>query len=106
MSVFDFSKSPDINEGVKYFLSVQNGILLDVRSKQEYVSGHIPGSRNVPLHRLDDIADEAEDLNTPLFVYCHSGVRSRRAVEELRDMGYLHAYNLGGIAEYHGFLDC
>lgn len=106
MRAFDFSKSPDINEGVKYFQGVQNGILLDVRSKQEYASGHIPGSRNVPLHRLDDIADEAEDFNTPLFVYCHSGVRSRQAVEELRDMGYLHAYNLGGIVGYRGLLDC
>lgn len=42
------------------------------------------------------------DKNAPLFVYCHSGARSRQAVGELQRMGYLHVKNIGGISAYTG----
>ena len=40
--------------------------------------------------------------DTPLFVYCHSGARSRQAVDALRRMGYLQVKNIGGISAYTG----
>ncbi len=52
MSIFDFFTGSDINEGVKQFREHKNAVLLDVRSKEEYAAGHIPGSINIPLFWL------------------------------------------------------
>ena len=98
--MFGFFKRADINEGLRRYAATQNAVLLDVRSPQEYQDGHIPESLNVPLHMLEDVISVAED--TPLFVYCHSGARSRQAAEQLRDMGYWNVHNIGGIAAYEG----
>lgn len=40
--------------------------------------------------------------DTPLFVYCYSGGRSRQAADILKGMGYTNVKNLGGIASYTG----
>ena len=77
-------------------------VLLDVRSRQEFQKGHIPGSRNVPLSSLGEAAGLAEDKETPLFVYCYSGARSGQAVHVLRRMGYANVKNIGGIAAWTG----
>ena len=52
MSILNYIKGADINEGVKQFRVNNNAVLLDVRSKEEYAAGHIPGSINIPLDRL------------------------------------------------------
>ena len=52
MSIFDFFKQPDINNGLKEYAEKENAVLLDVRTPQEYREGHIPGSKNVPLQTL------------------------------------------------------
>ena len=49
-----------------------------------------------------DQVKEVADLDTPLFVYCHSGARSREAVSMLERMGYSKAKNIGGITAYKG----
>ena len=102
MGLFDFLHGPDINQGVEEYGGLEGAVLLDVRTPQEYREGHIPDSRNVPLQELHRVASVAAEKDTPLFVYCHSGARSRQAVGELRRMGYLHVRNIGGIAAYTG----
>ena len=102
MSIFDFFKQPDINKGLKEYAEIENAILLDVRTPQEYREGHIPGSKNVPLQQLDKIRSVADDQNVPLFVYCHSGGRSRQAASMLQHMGYANVQNIGGITAYSG----
>lgn len=102
MGLFDFLSGPRIDQGVSEFRETPGAVLLDVRTPQEYREGHIPGSRNVPLQELHRVASVAAEKDTPLFVYCHSGARSRQAVGELRRMGYLHVRNIGGIAAYTG----
>ena len=52
MGLFDFFKGPDINQGVKEYRESKGGILLDVRTPQEYKVGHIAGSRNIPLQNI------------------------------------------------------
>jgi hydroxyacylglutathione hydrolase len=47
--------------------------VLDVRRDGEHVEGHVPGARNVPLHRL---ADTEVDRSRPLAVLCQGGYRS------------------------------
>jgi len=102
MGFFDFLKQPDINQGVKEFKQREDAILLDVRTPQEYREGHIPGSTNVPLQQLDKISAVTENKDVPMFVYCHSGARSRQATAMLQHMGYSNANNIGGIAAYQG----
>ena len=102
MGFFDFFKQPDINQGVKEYTATPGAILLDVRTTQEYGAGHIPGSKNIPLQAIDKVASVAENKDTVLYVYCHSGARSRQAVSLLKHMGYTNVHNIGGIAAYSG----
>ena len=102
MGFFDFLKQPDINRGIQEFMNMEGAVLLDVRTPQEYQEGHIPGSKNVPLQTIDKISSVADNKNIPLFVYCHSGGRSRQAAAALGQMGYTNVRNIGGIAAYQG----
>ena len=102
MSIFDFLKQPDINKGIEEYRSNTGAILLDVRTPQEYREGHIPGSQNVPLQQLDNVDEVAENKATALYVYCHSGARSRQAANLLQHMGYTNVHNIGGISAYSG----
>ena len=102
MGIFDFFKQPDINQGVQEYKNTAGAVLLDVRTPQEYREGHIPGSQNVPLQQLDKVEEVTENKDTVLYVYCHSGARSRQAVSLLKHMGYTNVHNIGGIAAYSG----
>ena len=102
MSIFDFFKQPDINKGLKEYAEKENAVLLDVRTPQEYREGHIPGSKNVPLQTIDKVTSIAENKDTALYVYCHSGARSRQATAMLQHIGYTNVQNIGGIAAYQG----
>ena len=102
MGFFDLFRQPDINQGVKEYRAVPQAILLDVRTPEEYGGGHVPGSRNLPLQQIEKITAIAEKKETPLFVYCQSGARSRQAVSLLQRMGYENVNNIGGMAAYRG----
>jgi rhodanese-related sulfurtransferase len=69
--------------------------IVDVREPMEFVGGHIPGSRNIPLARLV----EAPLPDGPLVVVCQSGARSERGVATLAQRGL----NVG-IADLEGGL--
>lgn len=96
-----FEKRPDLNEGVRMWKETPGSVLLDVRTREEFIDGHVPGSVNLPLERLMEIDIPKE---TPIFVYCHSGSRSGQAAMWLNRQGY-QATNVGGIIEYHGALE-
>jgi len=92
----------DINAGVAACERTPNAVLLDVRERDEYRSGHIPGAVNVPLSEIGGIGISKD---RPLFVYCLRGARSRRAVSALKQMGYADARSIGGIAAYRGRIE-
>ena len=102
MGFFDFLRQPDINKGVMEYRNTNGAVLLDVRTPQEYREGHIPGSKNVPLQTIDKVDAVVENKDTALYVYCHSGARSRQAVSYLQHMGYTNVNNIGGITAYSG----
>lgn len=102
MKLFDFLKQPDINAGVEQYKTISGAVLLDVRTPDEYREGHIPGSRNLPLQTIDKAAEMVDNKDTPLFVHCLSGGRSRQATAILKQMGFTNVTNIGGIADYHG----
>ena len=102
MGIFGLFRQPNIDQGVVDYHNTPGAVLLDVRTPQEYREGHIPGSKNVPLQRLDQVKAVAGNKETTLFVYCYSGSRSRQAVSMLQRMGYTQVQNIGGIAAYSG----
>ena len=97
MSIFNIFASKDINEGIRNFRESKNAILLDVRTREEYASGHIEGSRNLPLDEIDSVDSVVKDKNTPLYVHCLSGGRSARAAAYLKGKGYREVHDIGGI---------
>ena len=106
MGIFDFFKGSDINREVEAYREEADAVLLDVRTPQEFWAGHIPGSRNIPLHSIEQVLALTHSKHVPLFVYCYSGARSRKAVQELQHLGYTDVRNLGGIDAYQGRVAC
>lgn len=100
--MFGFLKREDINKGIDEFKATAGAVLLDVRTKDEYRSGHVPGSKNIDVGEIERAASLVSDKATPLFVHCLSGARSGRAVSVLKSMGYISVKNIGGINAYRG----
>lgn len=105
MGMFDFWKRADINAGVEQYQSQSGGVLLDVRTREEYAQGHIPGSCHLDVQQIQQAPILWPDKSVPLFVYCRSGARSGQAVFQLKKMGYGNAVNIGGILDYRGALE-
>ena len=101
MSLLDFLNPPSLDEGLERAKNTPGALLVDVRTREEYAAGHVPGSRNIPLDRIGSVELEQ---GRPLFLYCRSGSRSSQACAVLRRRGYT-ATNLGGIMGYRGGLE-
>lgn len=77
------------------FISASH-LLIDVRTPEEFASGHIQGAVNIPVDDLTGRLSEVPN-NQPGVVYCRSGNRSARASQILAQSGYTSIYDLGGI---------
>lgn len=71
-----------------------NALLLDVRTREEYDWGHIPGAAHIPVDDLRDRLDQLPKDKT-LYIHCQSGLRSYLACRTLSQLGY-DCYNLAG----------
>ncbi|MFA6152290.1 MAG: rhodanese-like domain-containing protein [Chitinophagaceae bacterium] len=71
-------------------------IILDVRSKAEYASGHIKGSINISVDQLSKNLAQLKDKNKTIITCCASGMRSASAKSLLKSNGYNNVYNGGG----------
>lgn len=90
-------------EAKKMMAELDNYIILDVRTMDEYASGHIPGAICIPNEQIfDQQPKELPDLNQHIFVYCRSGNRSRQAASKLANMGYQNIVDFGGIGSWSG----
>lgn len=91
-----------IAEGVEKCRKNPKFHLLDVRTKEEYEDGHISGSKNLPLQEIGRIMEYYPDKHSPLYIYCRSGARSKRACQFLVKNGYDQIFDLGGMIHYQG----
>ena len=105
MKLFAFLEKSDINRDVSQCRETEGALLLDVRGADEFAEGHIPGSVNIPLQLLPTKKGLPEDLDTPIFVYCRSGGRSRRAAAFLEKLDYSNVKNIGGIMDWTGEIE-
>ena len=79
--------------------SKQKGfVLVDVRSRDEHMSGFIPGTDfNIDFREMQGRHQELKaKLDQHIVVYCQSGHRSNIAAETLMGLGYQHVYNVEG----------
>lgn len=74
-------------------------VLLDVRTAQEYIGGHIKGAR---LFSLDRIHTYEGKKDKSIYLICHSGARSKRAAKILKAKGYDAISVKGGMLAWHG----
>ena len=73
----------------------RDAVILDVRSKAEYDSGAIPGSKHIPLQQVASKVATIKKWNKPVITCCASGVRSGSAAAILKSNG-VEAMN-GGV---------
>ena len=77
--------------------SKQPPLLLDVRTPEEYASGHVPGALNIPIDELPArIGEISAQREQPVVVYCERGPRAARAEGELVAAGFTSVRPLAG----------
>lgn len=88
------------DEVYKMLSSNKDYFILDVRSKEEFDSGHIEGAYLLPVSELENrLAELPQDK--PIIVYCRSGSRSTSAANILLEKGFKEIFNMtGGITEW------
>lgn len=77
-------------------------LVLDVRTPDEFKSGHLTMALNMPVHEIDDYVDSIaqitdNDKAKPIVVYCESGDRAQTAKKRLDGLGYTNVVNGGGL---------
>lgn len=92
-SLFSNSSAADLRD----FLS-QQPILLDVRTRAEFMGGSIQGAQNVPLGDLTSSMNRL-NKNEPFVVFCRSGNRSAQAVGLLKRNGFQRVINGGSMRQ-------
>ncbi len=94
MGLLDFLGFGNKSENIAEF--VKNGaVIIDVRTSGEFQSGHIKGSKNIPLNTIGNKINEIKKLNKPVIACCASGMRSSQATSILKQNG-IEAMNGGG----------
>ena len=75
-------------------LLANGALLIDVRTRDEYKSGHPKGSLNIPLDTIPHSLSKIP-TNKAVIVVCQSGMRSKNAASFLKSKGYTQVYNGG-----------
>ena len=84
-------------------MSQEGIIILDVRTQDEFDSGHIEHAILLPYNQIAALAASViPDKTQTVLVYCRAGRRSNIAAWALADLGYTAVYDFGGIQDWHG----
>lgn len=82
-------------QAVKVIESVPNLMILDIRTPDEFRSGHLKGARNIDFYGRDFAARLAElDRESPYLVYCRTGRRSGVTIDYLKKLEFKKIYHL------------
>lgn len=84
----------------KEIIETQSPIIVDVRTAEEFASGHIANAINIPVESISTAPAELPDKDALIVIYCRSGNRSEQATRKLLDLGYTNLYDFGGIIDW------
>ena len=91
------------DEAAAMMASESDYLILDVRTREEYEQGHIPGAVCVPNESIGSGELSALPRKDQLIlVYCRSGNRSKQAAQKLANAGYTNIVEFGGILSWTG----
>jgi phage shock protein E len=75
-----------------------DAVWIDVRTADEFASGHLEGAHNIPYEGIEaGVAALGLEPDTPIYLYCRSGRRSGIATETLSAKGFNSLTNAGGL---------
>jgi phage shock protein E len=102
-TVFSAIKSRSV--GIRLQTALSSGALVvDVRSPQEYASGHFGNAVNIPYDQVERrIAEFGRDKTRTVILYCYAGSRSAAAEKVLRKNGYASVVNARNLENLRKF---
>src|ERR1700757_3679579 len=78
-------------------LNSGDAVIIDVRDKDEWDEGHIPGAIHMSRGTIElDIEEKVPDTNAMIICHCGGGGRGALATESLQKMGYKNVRNMAG----------
>jgi rhodanese-related sulfurtransferase len=87
---------PSVNHiGATRMINDVNAAVVDVRANGEFVAGHLPNSKNIPLADLEKRGAEV-NKDKPVIVVCATGSSSLKAASALRKSGLTQVFVLDG----------
>ena len=90
----------------KNIMDSQPCFVLDVRTEEEFVQGHIENSVCIPVDSLAERLDELPAKDALILVCCRSGKSSRLAAELLDGQGYTNVLDFGGLVYWkYGYVE-
>ncbi|WP_238858161.1 rhodanese-like domain-containing protein [Faunimonas pinastri] len=95
-------------ERAREMVEAGNAVLVDIREPEELrQTGKAEGALAIPSGLLafkadpeDSMVDPNFSTDKPVILYCAAGGRAARAGEMLKDMGYVHVFNMGGFKDW------
>ena len=92
------AQSPKVDAATLKKIRTGKAYLVDVRTPEEFNSGHLKFAKNINYNGSDFKAQIAKlDKSKPVYLYCRSGNRSGKAADTMAAMGFATFYNIGGI---------
>ena len=85
-------------------LQANDSIVIDVRTPQEFKSGHIENSINIEWEKISSVNNSIKK-EKKIYLYCRSGNRSQKATDILIKLGYSNVENLGSLSDAANFLN-
>ena len=94
----------DVNTFSEKIKNDKNAVILDVRTKEEFLDLRIPNSELIDIYKPDFLSNiEKLDRSKNYYIYCRSGNRSGTAVRQMVKLGFENVYHLKhGIISWKG----
>ena len=93
-------KHSKIDQAKENMEQEENIVILDVRTREEFDTGHIKGAICLPNEEIVEAPEVLPDKEQKILIYCRSGKRSKQAAQKLADMGYEKVLEFGGIMDW------
>lgn len=72
-------------------------LIIDVRTEEEYLNGHVPGARLIPHDKIGNYTESlSSHKDRPIVVYCRSDNRAQMAIDTLEKAGFKKVHLLKG----------